>query len=141
MNIELEDDHGNKMTLRVPKNVFLMKKGGTSLDRVTTYTYLSEKDDNSFEWRNLIKSNDKTDILVVNNNSSDGTKEYLNSLTDNNIKFYIYNLDTNLNGAGGFNYGIKKAYETGRGSITIRSKATIEENNDDFDVQDFEIKE
>ncbi len=45
MNIELEDDHGNKMTLRVPKNVFLMKKGGTSLDRVTTYTYLSEKDE------------------------------------------------------------------------------------------------
>ena len=27
------------------------------------------------------------------------------------------------------NSGIKKAYETGRGSITIRSKATIEENN------------
>ena len=27
------------------------------------------------------------------------------------------------------NSGIKKAYETGRGSITIRSKATIEEKN------------
>lgn len=27
------------------------------------------------------------------------------------------------------NSGIKKAYETGRGTITIRSKATIEESN------------
>ena len=56
---------------------------------------------------------------------------------------YIDNPDIDVNGlmqyikgpdfpTGGIilgNSGIKKAYETGRGSITIRSKATIEENN------------
>lgn len=56
---------------------------------------------------------------------------------------YIDNPDIDINGlmqyikgpdfpTGGIilgNSGIKKAYETGRGSITIRSKATIEEHN------------
>ena len=59
----------------------------------------------------LVKSNYHTDILIVNNNSSDGTKEFLSiaqKLYPEN-RFYIYNLDTNLNGAGGYNYGMKKA--------------------------------
>lgn len=42
LSIELQDDAGNKMTLRVPKNIFLMKKDGGPLDRVTDYKYLSE---------------------------------------------------------------------------------------------------
>ena len=42
LNIELQDDAGNKMQLRVPKNVWLMKKDGGSMDRVTDYKYLSE---------------------------------------------------------------------------------------------------
>ena len=59
----------------------------------------------------LVNSEKKCDILVVNNNSDDGTDEYLNLLPNiyKDINFYIYNLDENLNGAGGFNYGIKKA--------------------------------
>jgi len=59
----------------------------------------------------ISKSTCPTDILVVNNNSSDGTKEFLLSLPSayTDIKFYIYNLDENLNGAGGFNYGLKNA--------------------------------
>lgn len=59
----------------------------------------------------LSKSKYETDIIVVNNNSSDGTKEYLDSvgLQYKSIKFYIYNLNENLNGAGGFNYGIREA--------------------------------
>lgn len=42
MNIELEDDNGHKIQLRVPKNVWLMKKDGGSMDRVTDYKYLFE---------------------------------------------------------------------------------------------------
>ena len=43
MNIEVKDTSGHKMTLRVPKNVYLMKKDATSsLDRVTDYKYLYE---------------------------------------------------------------------------------------------------
>ena len=52
-----------------------------------------------------------TDILIVNNNSTDGTREFLNnapSLYPKN-RFYVYNLDENLNGAGGYNYGMKMA--------------------------------
>ena len=60
----------------------------------------------------LLNSDEVVDILVVNNNSTDGTKEYLNNLSNNgNNKTYVYNLETNLNGAGGFNFGIKKALE------------------------------
>ncbi len=42
LSIELQDDAGNKMTLRVPKNIFLMEKNGGPLDRVTDYHYLSD---------------------------------------------------------------------------------------------------
>lgn len=52
------------------------------------------------------------DILVVNNASTDGTKEYLDKLTNNfGIKIYVYNMDANLGGAGGYNFGIKKGVE------------------------------
>ncbi|MBQ2204306.1 MAG: glycosyltransferase [Lachnospiraceae bacterium] len=60
----------------------------------------------------LLNSDEVVDILVVNNNSTDGTKEYLNNLSNNGKnKTYVFNLETNLNGAGGFNFGIKKALE------------------------------
>lgn len=44
-------------------------------------------------------------IVIVNNNSTDGTKEYLDGLDSK--KFEIINLKTNLGGAGGFYTGIK----------------------------------
>lgn len=57
----------------------------------------------------LVHSTEPTDILVVNNASNDGTDLYLNSLINAlKCKIYVYNLSTNLNGAGGFNYGIKE---------------------------------
>lgn len=48
-------------------------------------------------------------IIVVNNNSSDGTTEYLNEI--NNNQYIIKNLKENLGGAGGFNKGLKVAME------------------------------
>jgi rhamnopyranosyl-N-acetylglucosaminyl-diphospho-decaprenol beta-1,3/1,4-galactofuranosyltransferase len=49
----------------------------------------------------------KTDaIIVVNNGSTDGTKEWLDAQTD----LIVYN-QQNLGGAGGFYTGIKNAYE------------------------------
>lgn len=44
-------------------------------------------------------------ILIVNNNSNDGTKEFLESVEDSRI--IVKNLNENLGGAGGFSYGIK----------------------------------
>lgn len=50
-------------------------------------------------------------IVVINNHSSDGTTEYLRKYDDNKL-FNIVNLDNNLGGAAGFEYGVKKAGET-----------------------------
>lgn len=44
-------------------------------------------------------------VVIVNNDSTDGTKEYLEKLDSK--KFEIINLQTNLGGAGGFYTGIK----------------------------------
>lgn len=51
------------------------------------------------------------DILIVDNASTDGTKEYVESiaLTFMNIKYR--NTGANIGGAGGFNYGIKWAVQ------------------------------
>lgn len=48
-------------------------------------------------------------IVIINNNSDDGTTDYLNNL-ENNL-YIIKNLTKNLGGAGGFSEGIKVAVE------------------------------
>lgn len=48
-------------------------------------------------------------IFIVNNASTDGTGEYLASLTVSNIE--IINLPENTGGAGGFNTGLKRSVE------------------------------
>lgn len=46
-------------------------------------------------------------IIVVNNNSSDGTFDYLNDLDNERIN--IINMDDNYGGAGGFSRGVEEA--------------------------------
>ncbi|MDM5263072.1 glycosyltransferase [Sulfurovum sp. XTW-4] len=48
-------------------------------------------------------------IVVVNNNSNDGTKEYLDSFKSERL--VVKHLDENIGGAGGFNVGIQLALE------------------------------
>lgn len=55
---------------------------------------------------------DNCDILVVDNASTDGTKEFIVDELQNNKVHYV-NTGANLGGAGGFNYGMKKACELG----------------------------
>lgn len=52
-------------------------------------------------------------ILVVNNNSSDGTKEFLEQWQkeENEIQKKILNLDKNTGGSGGFYEGLKNSLE------------------------------
>jgi rhamnopyranosyl-N-acetylglucosaminyl-diphospho-decaprenol beta-1,3/1,4-galactofuranosyltransferase len=50
-------------------------------------------------------------IFIINNNSTDGTKEYLDQLKNTNELIEPIHLDENLGGAGGFYYGTKVAYE------------------------------
>ena len=52
------------------------------------------------------------DIIIVDNNSSDGTQEALISYVDEG-KVQYYNTGSNLGGAGGFQYGIRKGIELG----------------------------
>lgn len=60
----------------------------------------------------LIENSDDLDkIIVVNNASTDGTKEFLNKI--DNSKLHIINLEKNLGGAGGFTKGIEYAYNHG----------------------------
>ena len=50
-------------------------------------------------------------IIIVNNNSTDGTKEYLDSIKNSLI--VVKHLKENCGGAGGFYYGIKLAHRLG----------------------------
>ena len=52
-------------------------------------------------------------ILVVNNNSNDGTKEYLENWAKDNSKIekIVVNLDKNTGGSGGFYEGLKNSLE------------------------------
>lgn len=52
------------------------------------------------------------DIFIVDNHSTDGTADYIgNYLNDDRVKYY--DTGANLGGAGGFQYGLKKAVEEG----------------------------
>ena len=52
------------------------------------------------------------DIIVIDNDSNDGTKESLRALIDAKKIFY-FNTGSNLGGAGGFQYGIRKGVQLG----------------------------
>ena len=60
----------------------------------------------------LAQDYDKFDIMIIDNASTDGTKEYIERFTKN-PRIHYFNTDKNIGGAGGFNYGLKKAYEMG----------------------------
>lgn len=64
------------------------------------------------------------DILVVDNASTDGTKEYIDELLKN-TRVHYENTGANLGGAGGFNYGMKRAVELGYEYIWIMDDDTI----------------
>lgn len=55
---------------------------------------------------------DNCDILIVDNASTDGTKEFIKDEIQNKRVHYV-NTGANLGGAGGFNYGMKEAYKIG----------------------------
>lgn len=88
---------------------------------VVTYNRLELLKENIEALRNQTVSNFK--ILIVNNHSTDGTKEYIEKLPYENL--CIMTLPENLGGAGGFYYGIKKAYEDGAEAVWIMDDDTM----------------
>ena len=55
----------------------------------------------------LMKQTVACDIMIVDNASIDGTEEYVRSIACNTV--FYFNTGRNLGGAGGFNFGIRKA--------------------------------
>lgn len=85
-------------------------------------------------------------IFIVNNNSSDGTKSFLESLEGD--LFDVFNLDENVGGAGGFYEGLRHFSALYDWCLLIDDDAILRENflqelnryveNDDFaDVEAF----
>lgn len=60
--------------------------------------------------QNLLNSEYQCDVLVVDNASTDNTKEIVNKYLDNSRVEYV-NTGNNLGGAGGFNFALKYAYQ------------------------------
>ncbi|MDM0818957.1 glycosyltransferase family 2 protein [Clostridium perfringens] len=72
----------------------------------------------------LLNQSKKLDeIMIINNASTDGTKNYLESLNIQNLT--VINLEKNVGGAGGFNEGIKLAYKKEYDYIWIMDDDTI----------------
>lgn len=64
-------------------------------------------------------------VVVINNASTDGTKEYLNKLQKENDKLVVVNEKDNLGGAAGFNHGIKRAMLLNADGIWVMDDDTI----------------
>lgn len=65
----------------------------------------------------LNQSYEVSQIIIINNASTDGTTEYLKTLKDN--RFLIVNEESNLGGAGGFYEGLKVASTTDNDWVLI----------------------
>ena len=59
------------------------------------------------------------DILVVNNASTDNTEEWIMSYSQSKDNMMYFNTGENIGGAGGFNYGMRKAVEFGYDYVWI----------------------
>ncbi len=71
----------------------------------------------------LLNQTKPLDIIIIDNASTDGTKNVVNSFISKNLKYF--NTGKNLGGAGGFNYGIKKAVELGYDFCWVMDDDTI----------------
>lgn len=70
----------------------------------------------------LTQSRKLDEIIIIDNKCTDGTSEYLKTIEDKVTPVF---LDENLGGAGGFNKGIKIAYEKGHDYIWIMDDDTF----------------
>lgn len=76
----------------------------------------------------LSQNYDNYKLFIIDNNSTDGTEEYIKDCLNNKKITYI-NTQANLGGAGGFNFGIKQAVKYGCDYIWIMDDDCIVEEN------------
>lgn len=77
---------------------------------------------------NLQNQTKSLDILVIDNASTDGTYELFFEKFHKASNVNYFNTGKNLGGAGGFNYGMKKAYEMGYEYFWLMDDDTVAEN-------------
>ena len=68
------------------------------------------------------------DVLVIDNASTDGTKEMVRNEFQT-LQVIYWNTGANLGGAGGFQYGVKRAVESGYEYVWIMDDDTLPEKN------------
>ena len=71
--------------------------------------------------------NNNLQILIIDNASTDGTEERAKELLDNNT--FYFNTGENIGGAGGFNFGIKRALEQNADYIWLMDDDAIVQKN------------
>lgn len=76
----------------------------------------------------LLNSVVKCDILIVDNASNDGTDEKIKKYLKHDNVNYL-NTGANIGGAGGFNYGMKAAYQAGYEYFWLMDDDTIVEKD------------
>lgn len=72
----------------------------------------------------LMDSSYPCDILVVDNNSTDGTRDYIRDFLDKELIIY-HNTGANLGGAGGFHVGMELAVQKNYSYIWLMDDDTI----------------
>ncbi|MCR5522213.1 MAG: glycosyltransferase family 2 protein [Clostridia bacterium] len=72
--------------------------------------------------KHLLSQTAPTDILVVDNASTDGTAELFSAPQDG---IFYFNTGANLGGAGGFNFGMRKAAEMGYDFVWVMDDDTM----------------
>jgi len=81
----------------------------------------------------LLSQDCPCDILIVDNASTDNTREWsLDLISDNsinNVKVIYENTGANIGGAGGFNYGMKRAVELGYDYVWIMDDDAVPMSN------------
>lgn len=68
-------------------------------------------------------------LIIVNNNSSDGTTNYLNNISNQIDNIIAVNMPDNVGGAGGFYMGIKEFIKTSDDFVWLMDDDTIPAND------------
>ncbi len=73
----------------------------------------------------LLKSGAPSDIFIIDNNSTDGTKEYIADIVKENDNVIYKHLKRNVGGAGGFSAGMNYVVKRGYKYVWIMDDDTI----------------
>ena len=73
----------------------------------------------------LLKSDAPSDIFIIDNNSTDGTKEYIADIVKDNDNVIYKHLKRNVGGAGGFSAGMNYVVKRGYKYVWIMDDDTI----------------